>query len=226
MSEMPQELLEKITNDLDPVSIVCLGITCKKMHTFCRQPAAFMPSLEATVSMDTVGIPKPLWRLLEKFMAGRLYAGHYGKEKFVNIAMYNLARDDYWERYPQRPYDPTEPSPWCRAGGEAVDVGEASKQLAKEHGPIQASVDDWERHNIRDVPRYVPGNPRAYVDRVRDWAPDIGGLGGVVLRAIRGNGGKWHNRLRDASPNQPYAQGSVLTMSEKALGKQKATRSQ
>ncbi|KAE9382028.1 hypothetical protein N431DRAFT_16599 [Stipitochalara longipes BDJ] len=133
---MPDEILLNIERFLHPTTAACLSVTCSKMHKFFGRPAASTPGLTTTVQvLDAERLlvqasltDKYLWELLEGFMEPRIWAGYYGVEKFVNLRIYQEARNRYWTLNPQRPYCIKDPSPWIRPGGEAVDVeGEIEK---------------------------------------------------------------------------------------------------
>jgi hypothetical protein len=130
---MAPEILLNITKFLHPTAMVCLSVTCKTIYLFFSAKEHPKPSLITTVPILTFyGINEvPLFQLLTQYMSPRHWAGYYGMEKFVNMAMYKVVRDQYWALYPQRPFSPDDPSVFIGPGGEAVDVRSVMKEFEK-----------------------------------------------------------------------------------------------
>jgi len=146
ITHMPPEILLNIEKSLHPTAVVCLSVTCKKMHDFFAQPAASMPGLTSTVLTpnlpQTLTTPsllptKHLWEMLQGHMTPRIWAGHYGVDTFVDPSRYQEIRDQYWSLHPQRPYNIEEASPFVRPGGEAINVEE---EVAKMTGTSLSQV--------------------------------------------------------------------------------------
>jgi hypothetical protein len=152
INHMAPEILLNIYQNLHPTAIVCLSVTCKAMHKFFGQPVVLIPGLTTTVNLQDPNrllvrasvTDTYLWQLLETFMEPRLWAGHYGINKFVHLSVYREARDRYWTLHPQRTYNISDPNPWVRPGGEAVDIEGAVMEMREE---IESPQDTQENDN-------------------------------------------------------------------------------
>jgi len=168
LTVMPTEILLEITKSLHPTAIVCLSLTCTVLQKFFRKPAAFMPALSTTVVCPPLNIERNLWELVENFMKPRLYVGHYGKEKFVNMEAYKVVRDEYWEKFPQRPWCIEEPSPWVGEGGGAVDVGGAAQELVAESSAGNENEgNEGDEGGAATRPTQVPGSYSPRLESIR-----------------------------------------------------------
>jgi hypothetical protein len=143
---MPNEILTNIMESLHRTATACLSVTYTKMYTFFHEQStiAYKPILTTMVpyeplvssrnsSMHVTGNSrtKQLWELLEVYMEPRLWVGHYGLDKFINVRTNQEVRNDYWKLYPQRPLSTEEPSPWLREGSDAIDVKGTVRELER-----------------------------------------------------------------------------------------------
>lgn len=146
---LPQELHNKIQGYSDHISLAILSVTCKAMRirlphdpdssaTFTKKDEEDEEEqhhpLEDEIRIQ--GRVIKMHELLKEYMHDglgglRLYCGHYNVFKFLTMEQYAEARDFYWAKYPQLPWN------------YAEEIEELRKKAKAEEERKLERLNDW-----------------------------------------------------------------------------------